>query len=75
LVAAIRRSGIMEEFPNRTETDLYLFTMDHPHHLRERYVPKPIGPAMAIRHFKFFYTVGPGLRERLRSWWRRLRPR
>ena len=62
----------MEEFPNRTETDLYLFTMDHLHHLRERYAPKPVEPTLAVRHFKFFYTGGPGLGERLRSWWRRL---
>jgi hypothetical protein len=75
MVAAIQRSGIMEEFPSRTETDLYLFAMDHLHHLRERYAPKPIGPAVAIRHFKFFYTVAPGIRGRLREWWRRLRSR
>ncbi|MGZ6029543.1 MAG: hypothetical protein ACXWK5_09000 [Myxococcaceae bacterium] len=70
MMEAIRRSGIMEEFPGRTETDLYLFTMDHLHHLRERYAPKPVGPAAAVRHFKFFYTSGGGLRERLRAWWR-----
>jgi hypothetical protein len=73
MVDAIRRSGIMEEFPQRTETDLYLFVMDHLHHLRERYAPKPVAPTLAVRHFKFFYTDGPGLGERLRSWWRRLR--
>jgi hypothetical protein len=73
MVEAIRRSGIMEEFPKRTETDLYLFTMDHLHHLRERYAPKLVAPTLAVRHFKFFYTGGPSLGERLRSWWRRLR--
>ena len=73
MVETIRRSGIMEEFPRRTETDLYLFAMDHLHHLRERYAPKPVAPTLAVRHFKFFYTAGPGLGERLRSWWRRLR--
>jgi len=72
MIEAIRRSGIMEEFPERTETDLYLFTMDHLHHLRERYAPKPVAPTLAVRHFKFFYTDGPGLGERLRTWWRRL---
>lgn len=73
MVEAVRRSGIMKEFPSRTETDLYLFTMDHLHHLRERYAPKPVAPTLAIRHFKFFYTAGPGLGERLRAWWRRRR--
>jgi hypothetical protein len=72
MVDAIRRSRIMEEFPRRTETDLYLFVMDHLHHLRERYAPKPVAPTLAVRHFRFFYTAGPGLGERLRSWWRRL---
>jgi hypothetical protein len=73
MIETIRRSGIMEEFPGRTVTDLYLFTMDHLHHLRERYAPKPVAPTLAVRHFRFFYTAGPGLGERLRSWWRRLR--
>lgn len=75
MVEAIRRSGIMKEFPSRTETDLYLFTMDHLHHLRERYAPKPVAPTLAVRHFKFFYTAGPGLGERLGAWLRRLRSR
>lgn len=33
----IQRRGILHDFPGRTATDLYLFTMDHLHHLRERY--------------------------------------
>ena len=66
---AKRRHGGVSQ---RTETDLYLFIMDHLHHLRERYAPKPVEPTLAVRHFKFFYTEGPGLGERLRSWWRRL---
>ncbi len=75
MVEAIRRSGVMAEFPGRTETDLYLFTMDHLHHLRQRYAPKPIAPDVAVRHFRFFYTGSPGLGQRLRGWWRRLRSR
>jgi len=73
MVEAIRRSGVMIEFPGRTETDLYLFTMDHLHHLRQRYAPKPIAPEVAVRHFRFFYTEGAGFGERLRRWWRRVR--
>ena len=71
MIAAIRRSGVMEEFPGRTETDLYLFTMDHVHHLRKRYAPKPVPFAVGVRHFKFFYAGGGGLGERIRAWWRR----
>jgi hypothetical protein len=37
MIEVIRKSGILEQFPGRTETDLYLFTMDHLHRLRERY--------------------------------------
>ncbi|MBZ5588822.1 MAG: hypothetical protein LAO05_09685 [Acidobacteriia bacterium] len=73
IIAAIRRCGVMEGFPGRTETDLYLFTMDHVHHLRERYAPKPVPFPVAVRHFKFFYTEGRRLSGRLRSWWRRWR--
>lgn len=69
MVEAIRASGIMEDFPGRTETDLYLFTLDHLHHLRERYAPRAVDPAVAVRHFKFFHGAGSGLRDRLRAWW------
>lgn len=37
VVQAIRRHDILEEFPGRTETDLYLWIMQHLHFLRERY--------------------------------------
>ncbi len=73
MIAAIRRSGVMSEFPGRTETDLYLFTMDHLHHLRERYAPKPVGFPVAVRHFKLFYPEGRRLSDRVRAWWRRRR--
>jgi hypothetical protein len=72
MVAVIRGSGIMAEFPGRTETDLYLFTMDHLHHLRQQYGPQAVEPGVAVRHFRFFYTGGPDLGERLAGWWRRL---
>jgi hypothetical protein len=35
-VDVIRRSGVLEHFPGRTETDLYLYAMDHLYFLRER---------------------------------------
>jgi hypothetical protein len=70
MITAIRGSGILAAFPGRTETDLYLFTMDHLHHLRERYAPNSVAPAAAVRHFKAFYAGGPRTWSRLRSWWR-----
>ncbi len=74
MIAAIRRSEVMSEFPGRTETDLYLFMMDHVHHLRQRYAPKEVPFAVGVRHFKFFHVGGRPMTERLRSWWRRRRP-
>lgn len=47
-VEAIRRSGVLEAFPGRTETDLYLFTMDHLHFLREQY-GRGVTPEEAVR--------------------------
>jgi hypothetical protein len=52
MVEAIRSSGILQDFPGRTETDLYLFTMDHLHALRQRFgpgVPPEQGVAAAPR--------------------------
>ncbi len=35
LVDAIRRTGVLDAFPGRTPTDLYLWIMDHRHYLTE----------------------------------------
>lgn len=43
----IRKSGILAEFPRRTEADLYLYVMDHLHYLRERYAPATEADALA----------------------------
>jgi hypothetical protein len=47
MVAAVRESRILQDFPGRTETDLYLFVMDHLHHLRERYGTVELEQAVA----------------------------
>lgn len=36
LVKAIRSAGVLEKFPGKTETDLYLWVIDHQHFLREQ---------------------------------------
>jgi nucleotide-binding universal stress UspA family protein len=36
LIETIGRHGILQEFPGRTETDLYLWIMDHRHFLAQR---------------------------------------
>ncbi len=51
VVSIIRSSGIMEDFPGRTETDLYLFVMDHLHSLREHY-GRQVEPKVAVRHLR-----------------------
>ncbi|MBZ5637215.1 MAG: hypothetical protein LAO51_00510 [Acidobacteriia bacterium] len=72
MVATIRESGVLAEFPGCTETDLYLFTMDHLHHLRERYAARAVEREAAVRHFRWFGRSPAGGKGRLRSWWRRI---
>jgi hypothetical protein len=49
LVEAIRKTGVLEKFPNRTETDLYLWVIDHQHYLRES--QPGVTPEQAAEHF------------------------
>jgi hypothetical protein len=69
VVSIIRTSGIMEDFPDRTETDLYLFVMDHLHSLRERY-GRQVEPGAAVRHLRLLQS---GQRGRLGRFVDRLR--
>jgi hypothetical protein len=77
MAEAIRGSGILEEFPGRTETDLYLFTMDHLHHLRRRYAPGTVEPAEAVEDLLDTQAPSrppsprPFRRRRARGWKRR----
>lgn len=73
MIGVIRESRILEDFPDHTETDLYLFVMDHLHHLRERYASKEVTPTQAARHFRFFFRPRRDLAEQVRSWWARMR--
>ncbi len=72
MIETIRQSRILDQFPGRTETDLYLFTMDHLHHLRQRYGPNfPL--SRAVRHFELSVRPPRGPLGGLRRWWRKLR--
>jgi len=51
MIEAIRRSGILEQFPDKTETDLYLFVMDHLHHLRQSYGKAGDQRDRVVKHF------------------------
>jgi len=71
LVRRIRESGVMENFPDRTPTDLYLFAMEHLASLRERYGDRPIDDATALRHLRWLQRARIGVG----GWWRRLKRR
>lgn len=51
-IEIIRQSQIVDAFPKRTETDLYLFTMDHLHELRNRYGDAEVDPGEAVEDFE-----------------------
>lgn len=69
LVRIIREQEILKHFPHRTETDLYLWIMDHQHFLREQFGPQ-VRPEEAARHFTEQYSAH--LLRRLARWSRRL---
>jgi hypothetical protein len=49
LIDAIDKAGVMERFPERTESDLYLWVIDHQHYLRES--QPGVTPEQAAEHF------------------------
>lgn len=74
MAATIRSSGVLAGFPGHTETDLYLFVMEHLHHLRERYSARTVRREAAVRHFRWLARRSP-VAGGLRAWLRRLLPR
>ena len=73
MVSLIRKSGVLEEFPGRTETDLYLFVMDHLRHLRTLYGDRDVSWSRAVRHFALAEKEAGSLVERVKGWWTSLR--
>ncbi|MGB5478556.1 MAG: hypothetical protein WBO53_16235, partial [Thermoanaerobaculia bacterium] len=61
----IRRHDLMSAFPNRTETDLYLYVMDNLHYLREEYGPVAPQPDEAVRDLKRSQARDDSLFDRL----------
>ena len=51
MTETIRASGILDDFPGRTEADLYLFTARHLHDLRQRW-GDDVAPGRAIKHLR-----------------------
>ncbi len=70
VVEITRKSDILEEFPQRTEADLYLFVMEQLHHLKQRYGPDAVSLSDAVVEFTLMQTTAERVMERLRNFWR-----
>ncbi len=67
IAQAIRDNGMLQHFPGRTESDLYVWLVRHWHYLKQRYGEEySIGAAADDFALQFGYTV----RDRLRAFWR-----
>jgi hypothetical protein len=51
VVEVLEQSGILEDFPGRTATDLYLWIMDHLHYLRSQQGAEEVRPEDAAQDF------------------------
>jgi hypothetical protein len=51
IVDVIRKSGILKNFPDRTEGDMYMWTLDHQHYLTEKRGEPLRAPHEAARKF------------------------
>ncbi|MBN8654606.1 MAG: hypothetical protein J0M11_02635 [Anaerolineae bacterium] len=51
IVSIIRQSGMLEEFPDKTEGDLYLWTLDHQHYLYQEEGQPLQPPETAAKQF------------------------
>jgi hypothetical protein len=78
MVEAIRRSRVLEQFPGRTEADLYLYAMDHLHHLREQVHDPGLSPDVAVEQIEPREergAAGPSVWRRIWAWMARGRSR
>ncbi len=67
VIRIIHESGVLEEFPKRTETDLYLFAMDQLHSLRKSSGDE-VPPAQAVELIK----LAAKWTEKLKKLWRKM---
>ena len=74
IVEEIRKSGILKEFPGRTEADLYLWIARHRERLREKYhLPRPLSPKAAVSTFAETHSDRP-IQKIIKQVRRALRP-
>jgi hypothetical protein len=59
VVEAIRKYGLMEHFPERTETDLYLWVAHHRERLAKHYGLAPLSPDAAVSTFAEVHSDMP----------------
>ena len=64
VVQVIREHDLLDDFPGRTEADLYLWVSDRLHRLREQYGDDQLAPELAVPTLRWW-----------RRWLRRLRRR
>jgi hypothetical protein len=57
IVQVIREQNILQNFPDRTESDLYLWLMDHLHYMRE--TQGDVNPAEAAQQFAEEFSERP----------------
>lgn len=62
IVDAIRTEGILEDFPERTEADLYLWIIDHKHYLKEDQ-GRDVPPEEAATNYAEQYGEKPRIRR------------
>ncbi|MEW6368920.1 MAG: hypothetical protein AB1714_30185 [Acidobacteriota bacterium] len=72
VVGTIRETGVLEEFPKRTEADLYLFVMDRLHDLKQRYGSHAVSISAAVVEFTLMQTTAERVIERIRNLWQRV---
>lgn len=58
LVKVIREQNILQHFPTRTETDLYLFIIEHLYYLRMEYNRQEVSLEEAAEHFTEVFAPG-----------------
>jgi hypothetical protein len=51
IIEVIRKSGILKNFPDKTEGDMYMWTLDHQHYLSEERGEPLRPPHEAARKF------------------------
>jgi hypothetical protein len=66
MLEVIRRHDVMSSFPERTETDLYLFLMDNLHYLRNEHGEQAPAADRAVEEFKRSHGRKPSLLDRVK---------